>query len=269
MTLVVGIKCTNGIVLAADGAATYGVMGQSTIRQAVKKKLKIIDGQVIIGTSGTVGLGQRFAGEIETLWRDKKFSGQSNKPVPHHQAMTMIREVLWKHINYEIEVARCSAQTIGPMAIQKCITSTVVALPVSHDLCLFQFDEQGAPEEATDDLPFIAIGSGQHIADPFLAFLRRVLWNDEPPTLSQGILSAVWTLNHAIKTNPGGISDPIQVIKLTKKGTSAKAEELSQGEIEGENIELIEKAESKLGEILEMTASGSDEQTAPPTGTEA
>lgn len=65
MTLIVGIKCDDGIVLGADGAATLGVMGQSTVRQATKK-LDILKESVVVGVSGPVGLAQRIRGEIET-----------------------------------------------------------------------------------------------------------------------------------------------------------------------------------------------------------
>jgi len=93
--------------------------------------------------------------------------------------MTLIRQELWKTIAYETDIARCIAQSLGPMAIQRALTTTLVALPLGHSTCLFQFDEQGAPEEATQELPFVSIGSGQPIADPFLAFLRRIFWPDK------------------------------------------------------------------------------------------
>jgi 20S proteasome alpha/beta subunit len=37
MTLIIGIKCSDGIVMGADGAATFGSLGQQTIRQGTKK----------------------------------------------------------------------------------------------------------------------------------------------------------------------------------------------------------------------------------------
>ena len=48
----------------------------------------------------------------------------------------------------------------------------LVALPIKHETCLFQFAEAGAPEEATRELPFVALGSGQPIADPLPRDLR-------------------------------------------------------------------------------------------------
>lgn len=37
MTLIIGIKCRDGIVMGADGAATFEALGQHTIRQETTK----------------------------------------------------------------------------------------------------------------------------------------------------------------------------------------------------------------------------------------
>ncbi len=66
MTLIVGLKCSDGIVLGADGAATLGVMGHQTARQTTKK-LTILSESVVVGVSGPVGLAQRVAGEVQLL----------------------------------------------------------------------------------------------------------------------------------------------------------------------------------------------------------
>ena len=58
------------------------------------------------------------------------------------------------------------------------MSSTIVAMIVQHKPQLFQFMFDAASEQATEDIPFIAVGSGQSLADPFLAFLRRIFWSD-------------------------------------------------------------------------------------------
>ena len=69
MTLIVGILCSDGVVVAADGAATLGSLGNSTVRQEVKK-LDVISGKIIVGVSGPVGLGQKLKDKI-----GKQYSG--------------------------------------------------------------------------------------------------------------------------------------------------------------------------------------------------
>src|SRR5262249_33715198 len=153
------------------------------------------------------------------------FSGKGATPLKSHEVMMTLRGAIWKHLEQEINHARIASQAIGPLAVQRVAATTLVGMPVAGKACLFQFDEQGLPEEATEDLPFIAIGSGQHIADPFLAFLRRVFWPNELPTLADGVLAAIWTVRHAIDTNPGGVGEPIQIITICPKDRDWHAKE--------------------------------------------
>jgi 20S proteasome alpha/beta subunit len=226
MTLIIGIKCRDGIVMGADGAATFEALGQHTIRQETTK-LDILENRVIVGVSGPIGLGQRIKAEIQSLWTDSKLGLGTQKPT---EAMKIIREALWqKHIGPELKVAQEAAGAIGqPLALQSALVHTVVCVPLKGIPRLFQFNQQGAPEEATDTLPFVAIGSGQFIADPFLAFLRRIFWRDCLPTVNDGIFTTLWALDHAIQTNPGGVSDPKQVMILEKTQNFSQANPTNQ-----------------------------------------
>lgn len=250
MTLIVSVLCQGGVVLAADGAATLGPPGTAgTARQPVRK-LSIIDGSVVIGTSGYVGLAQRLSDEMRLVWQEKLISGKSPGNV-----MALLRTRFFeKHIGPELHAAGVASRVIGNTAQSSALSSTVLALPISQKPELLQFDQQGAPEMATKDVPFVAIGSGQAIADPFLAFLRRVLWRhrgnaaDPLPPLGDGITGALWTLQHAIATNPGGVSDPIQMVILRRdRRGKVAARELTDPEL-GEHRQAINELESTIGE---------------------
>ncbi len=257
MTLIIGIKCSDGIVMGADGAATYAALGQSTIRQETKK-LEIFENCVIVGVSGPIGLGQRIRAEIQALWVDGEIKLQYQRPA---EVMRIIRGVIWnKHIGPEMQVAQIAASVIGPqLAQQSAIASTVVGLPLQESSCLIQFDHQGAPEEASATLPFVAIGSGQPIADPFLAFLRRLFWPDRLPTLNDGIFSTLWTLQHAIQTNPGGVSGPKQIMILEKKNNAWKARELQEVELY-EHEEAIQAHEKQLIDFHKLIPGAENEK---------
>src|SRR2546422_510006 len=77
----------------------------------------------------------------------------------------------------------------------------------------------------------MAVGSARAIADPFLAFMRHVLWPLGCPTIQDGTFSAVWTLVHAIDTNAGGVAEPIQVAVLERQGNDWQARELVDAEL--------------------------------------
>lgn len=235
--------------MGADGAATLGAMGTRTVLQSAKK-ISTIKDKILLGSSGPVGLSQRFQGEIENLWEGGKFSNK--KP---HEAMTIIQNVFWKHVETEISHASLAQNIIGAPARINALCHTLVALPVSKKLCLFQFDQQCSPEQATGDLPFVSVGSGQQIADPFLAFLRRIFWEDKTPSVFGGIFATLWTLEHTILINPGGVADPKQIVIM--RDNDRKIQELSKEELQ-EHYEAIEAAEGSLLSFRDIMSDSSE-----------
>jgi hypothetical protein len=252
MTLIVGITCSNGIVMAADGAATLATLsGEMSVRQPTRK-LRIIDNRMILGVSGTTGLGQRFEAEVRELSRNNAFSRSKVTP---EKAMVEVRNRLWKHIEPELKIAE-QAQPVVPRARLAALTGTLFAAPIGQatkaDPCLFEFDESGAPDLKGHDhnLVFASTGSGRGVADPFLAFLRRIFWpDDSPPSLSEGRLAAVWTLKHAVETCPGFVAEPIQAAVLERsKSGEWEARELTPEELE-EHRQACEEIEDELRQI--------------------
>ena len=238
MTLIVGILCKDGIVVAADSAATYGSLGQPTISQ-LTKKITILDKSVIVACSGAIGLAQRFIDEVSLLWRGNAFSGGT--PVA---AGTRIGTRLKEHITPEMHVAQYARNVVGPSAVSNATCLTITALPVSKVPTLIQFTEIGSPEVATATLPFVSIGSGQATADPFLAFLRSLFWPHREPLLADGIFAALWTLRHAIAHTPGGLAHPIDIAVLEKQGATWSARMLTSEELQEheQNIHAAEEA---------------------------
>jgi hypothetical protein len=95
-------------------------------------------------------------------------------------------------------------------------------------------------------MPIVSIGSGQLVADPFLAFIRRIFWPSVPPTLSEGILAVVWALTYTIQSQPGGVGEPIQVATLSKdKSGQWKARQLADAEL-GEPRENFRASEGEM-----------------------
>jgi 20S proteasome alpha/beta subunit len=243
MTLIIGIKGKDGIVMASDGAATLGSMGQSTALQPTRK-LSVIKEKLVIGVSGPVGLGQMLKGKAEAMWDAHALSGK--KP---HEGMQVLSQGFREYILPELQVARVASQTIGNAGLSSAICLTLVAVPIGGDLCLFQFDQQGSPEETTEEIPFASIGSGQPIADPFLGLLRRIFWSDHQPTVQEALFAAVWALDHAIKINPGGVAEPMQVITMIKNGANIEIKELSDAEL-SEHRTAVKAAEGAIAESL-------------------
>ena len=260
MTLILGIRCGDGIVLGADGSATLGALGAQTARQQSVRKLKIIHGRIVFGLSGPVGLGQLLGAHVEEAHNKGHLQHRVEQVAEH------LRGAFWKLIEPEMRSATVSQPVVGPQAAaSSAVCSTIVALPVLGQPELLQFNHQGSPEIATEELPFVAIGSGQPIADPFLAFIRRVVWCMRPPTIQDGILAAVWTLRHAIETNPGGIAEPMSIVVLKREKDQKGKDDFTAREFVPDELdehrEAVEDAESQLAQwrdrmSLKPTAKG-------------
>ena len=249
MTLIVGIKCSDGIVMGADGEATLGnAVGLHTVVQPTTK-LHILQGNIVMGVSGPVSLGQLYRDRVESLWKGNKLGLKIKLPA----VQRLLQEAIQKDAEVAVAQARAWVPLIGNgPASESVLTSLLIAVPVEGNVGrpeLIQCNHAGVPEAATDDLPYVSIGSGQPLADPFLAFLRHIFWFHHLPTVSDGVFATVWTLTHAIRVNPGGVADPIQVIVLSGgKGSAAK--ELSQEDMR-EHHENVAHAEGCLKSFRE------------------
>jgi hypothetical protein len=248
--------------MGADGAATLGtIFGQGTVLQPVKK-LQNISNKLILGVSGSVGVGQRIAGVIGQMWDAHAFPNDMQS----FEAMQAIRERLGPLLALEIKYAAEAAKMVGQQAAQAAsLTTTVLAIPIGVRAHLYSFGCTGEPEESTADLPFVTIGSGQNLADPFLAFLRTVFWkNNRVPNTGDGVFATFWALKHAIRRNTGGVADPIQMMKLQRDHGDFNVKELEPGELE-EAEEAVKAAEEHLSQFdFTKQATAPPPPTAPP-----
>lgn len=135
------------------------------------------------------------------------------------------------------------------LAIESIASQTLIALGVQGQPELIQFDYQCQPESTTNELPFVSIGSGQPIADPFLGWIRSVFWQTRLPTLAEGRFAVYWTLAHAIRLAPGGIGYPIQIAALENKQGNLIARELSLDEL-NEHAVAISEYEAAIRELF-------------------
>lgn len=241
MTLIVGIRCANGIVMAADGAATLGSVGAATAQQRTHRKLVIFQSDTIVGIAGHIGLAQRLTATLEDGRAANAFVGRAET------AVGIMREKMWRVAGPEWEAAGVVRKSLAEeAACESAACETLVALPLDGNAQLVHFNRTCSPELATDALPWVAIGSGQRTADPFLAFIRRVFWTSPTPSVQDGIFSAVWTLRHAVETGADGIAEPFQVCLLeTANATAWAARQLPEDELIAHD-EAISDAEAQL-----------------------
>jgi hypothetical protein len=245
--------------MASDSAATYGVHGTPTIGQQECRKIHRIADDALFSSTGAVGISQIILDATARLVKDKRCN--ENAFSPEH-LMDMLGKNILQVVGPYLQTATYQKQLIGDASASLC--KTLFAFAYGKTPCLLQFDYNGAPERATEELPFIALGSGQNIADPFLAFLKRLLWHDKPPTMAEGRLVAVWTIDHVRRIHPGGVGGLIQLATLAQKDGKGPLVTtiLPRDEIQ-EHLQRVRAAEEALIKELRGSVEGTD-QAQPP-----
>lgn len=241
MTLIVGIRCTDGVVIGADGAITVGNIVEPI------RKLHLIEQEVIMGVSGPLTLSQFYTDRVKTLW-----SGQT-KPAPSMglvEIQRRLQSAIFEDAQRAIQLATLLKPLIGDAnSYRMADSASLLAVPARCRPELIQCDLTGTALAATDDLPYFAVGSGGALAVPFLAFFRDIFWPDNPPGLSKGILSTVWTLTHAIRVKTWGVAGPIQVAVLSAKDGQLLARELGEAELQAHQ-QAVSDVERYLSDYL-------------------
>jgi 20S proteasome alpha/beta subunit len=261
LTILIGIRCTDGVVLGADGAATFvtGNAGsQFTIRQPVRK-LQVVSEQLVIGTSGSVGLGQRFIEALRSLLQTL-----SAQPQTESSFKAAISNACRVQIAQEVQGLAPIAQFF-PTWQQTLSSHSLIAGLVGGRAELFQMDSMGSLEAASEQLPFVTAGSGQPQADPFLAFLKRVFWKKKPPTIADGVFATYWALRHAIDTMHGLVADPIQIVEIQNTAVGCKARDLREEELQ-EHRESVKDVEEYLRAYSARAQQSTAERAPEPMG---
>jgi 20S proteasome alpha/beta subunit len=219
MTLIIGIRCEEGVVIAADSLAILGTLGFTTTQNITKIELPRDD--VIFGLSGFVGLGQKISDSLEQKW--DYITGEKRKKI---ECRKTIEKQYWSVLENEIKKAAVSKDLFGQEAIMNATCTSLIAFPAEDQPVLLSVNREGKTEEITQTLPFETIGSGANWASPFLAFVKKSIWQDKlPKTVAMGALGAIWTLDHVINVIPvGGVGGDISVATLTKRSDKWRAE---------------------------------------------
>jgi 20S proteasome alpha/beta subunit len=255
MTVLVGILCSDGVVVASDSAATMAAGRMPTIgQQSTRKVYKLADSRIIYAGTGAVGMAQLIADRLDRGYRSGEFKGAATPEQMMGMLGAAITQMVMPYLQSGGMVHGMGHSGDGSLC------KSLVAIDVKGTPCLFSFDFNGAPERMTAHLPFISMGSGQPIADPFLAFLKRLIWAKDAPTLVEGKLVSVWTIDHVCKTNPGGVGGDVQIMVLPKGGAVI---ELADGEC-AEHKQQAAGAESALVKYLKPDSAGAPAMPQPP-----
>lgn len=231
MTVLVGVRCTDGVVVGADSVAT-SAMGNNMLLQIQTDKLFIVGDRIIVAGTGSVGLGQRFHNVLQKAWSDKVFS----KP-----CWDCLRQLTTSALQ---DFGSTGVQQRPPIGIG---FGALLAAPLDDKAQLVEFGSADLQPEMKDGkVHFVSMGSGQMLADPFVAFISRVLWKGEPPDVKAGMFGVYWALDHTIKYAPGGVGPPIKLAVLQRRKGQWNARLLEEDELQ-EQAQHIAQIEDRFG----------------------
>ena len=198
MTVVIGIRCSDGIVMGSDGAATLMSQGVATAQQRSMRKLEA-NGRILTGFAGHSGLAQRLRGEIEPLLAPDKERDKLSTAA----RVQLVRRTVWQNVlELEMRAARDTRAALQSPGVDGAAhAELLVATAINGGPELIHFEESGAATIIAEDVPFVTIGAGQRIANPFIGFVRRVFWPSGLPTSAMATFSIMWTLRHVVDAN--------------------------------------------------------------------
>jgi hypothetical protein len=206
-------------------------------------KIEIVGGRVIVAGTGQIGLGQRFAKIVSDGHDSKLFQG--------------------KQVDVARQLSDAGVNDFATTGAGKGQYGALVAAPIEDSGCLIEFavaDFQ--PELKTKKLNFVAMGSGQMLAEPFVSFVARTFWQSNIPDVQSAIFGVHWALAHTIRSAPGGVGGPIVIATLTKQKKGWCAELLSD-EVLGEQAQHMAAIEDLIANYKEKLLEGV-EAAAPP-----
>lgn len=245
MTVLIGALCRDGIVIGSDSSVTFAAGQMRTIEVPGHQKVFVSrNGNALWSGTGAVGMGQRFS-EVVAAVCDPKFL----KATPG--------------VNVAQAVCQETIKNFRSTDAPRSSFGALLAFEAAGSLTLCEFDiDHFQPEVKTETSWFVSLGSGQPLADGFLAFLSRTLFDRKQPTLDEGLLMVLWTLRHVIDCNVGGISGPEQLGVLRSTGSRAVPELLTEDELQEHRVN-VEAAENHVRNY-KQAFSGSEAQPIQP-----
>ncbi|MFM7631048.1 MAG: hypothetical protein ACKO43_04470 [Alphaproteobacteria bacterium] len=217
MTVVVGIYCRDGVVIAADSALTIN----RSYEEAYLKKIACLADDLVVGFAGDLGFAQRFRQIAKDVWDDPdrgQIPSDDFHKIIESFSTNGILEFL-KYVRPTDAIDISSAFVIG------------FAHAARHHLCMLPYGNF-QPIVINENLPFCSLGSGHYLTNPFLSFIKKVFWSGEPClALPVGIFSAVMAMNLAVELNAGGINAPIHIAVLERKNNIYTCRKLHEDEL--------------------------------------
>jgi hypothetical protein len=280
MTVIVGILCSDGVVIGTDSALAVGRVGRYTIERHDGSvfKIEFIGDEVITAFTGAAGLGQRFNDLLgQTIDELRKPYAQPRLPAGIGPVGTPLQLILFQKgfPDKQTPYNKLAPAEIGRIVSQLTIDnfkSTLSILQqqpsygwgfgalfafvhgdepqlIDFDTVSFHPELKGLPDPGRNNQDRIwrcvSMGAGQALADAFLAHSYRLLFGEEVPTVNRAKLVIAWTIQHVVRYNPGLVGGALQLSVLSKIDGKWTAHH----EDPGETLQQVKDLEEYISEF--------------------
>jgi hypothetical protein len=196
-------------------------------------KIKIFGDQVIVACTGAIGYAQRLHEHIEAALKGGVFTNFAVR-----ECTTNVS----KRFLSDLAGSMASSNSQNGIGFGALIAAALKDGPFLAEFAANDFQ----PELKTEKLFFVSMGSGQVLADPFLAFVSKVMWKGKMPTVDDAKFAVYWVLDHTIKLAPGKVGPPIRLATLRNvAGKWVAAEQDTQ-----EFAQYVEELEDHIGKFI-------------------
>jgi len=211
MTLIIALKCKDGIVMASDGQAT-GFSTGGPIRQKIQKIFKLTD-NILFGASGSVGTVQKSKEIFE------RFAQQLNNKFDL-DIRDQIRQSLFQIMKNEFDRHKAfhGKSEGAPLA------DILICIKLKNGNCKIWHITPDCAEEFLDELGYGCSGIG----DTFAYTLLKNYYSPEMD-IERGKLVAYRVIKEAIEIGAFGLGEPIDIWTLNKE--TGEIKELAKEEI--------------------------------------
>ena len=229
-----GVRCSDGVVIGCDSIATSSAGPFELMHIPFDGKIQVFEDSVILATTGSIGYAQRLGEQVAAAVKGNVFRNFDAREATNN---------ISKRFLTDLQSSMAPRHTSGGLRFGSLIAAHVK----NGGLMLAEFGpDDFQPELKTEKIFFVSMGSGQVLADPFLAFVTRIMWKNTMPTVDEAKFGVYWVLDHTLRLAPGKVGPPIRLFALRDvAGKWVAAEQDTQ-----EFGQYVQELEDHIGKFI-------------------
>lgn len=218
MTLLVGVLCKDGAVIAADRQVSAANLGMPA------RKISILGSRSVsaFAASGDVALGQRIQAVVSK--QVDRVVSQNYADIVPEMSNQIVHEAMlpFYKMHQALQIPLDNYPACDCLFLSRFRDESHLA----HINCHGNFTK-------LDDFSrFCCLGSGTQHGLSFLTFIWSVFFSETPPSLSEGVLVAYWTVQVAIDLQATyvGLGTDVCILPDDKEAKILSPEELKEND---------------------------------------